>query len=286
MLSRKKYKYLNSKMKLDKKFIIPYKTIVQYYKEMNDIKDNPEIWQVANEDILNIAELYNLYYGIMSLSIATNLEDENFKVKALYSSLFGTIANSITAVIYLAKSGLDYQANVIIRQLFEICMLLLNVMIDANKEKILTDTEMTEENMKIWRKYFSPKELNNTIENYEKANLTDWRKRQYSFYSNYSHNDFLSFFFFSFSCPRNKEDKLFNNVWGGYISRVNNILENMLGFLWYTSKAFMKLLTDKNIHISKESLATEKEIWDFAGYLFVLLDVYYLDYFMNKNPKQ
>lgn len=285
MLLKERYEYLNSKINLDKEFIVPYETIMDYYNQMNDIMDNPEIWQEANEDVLNIAELYNLYYGIMSFSIEPKEEDKNFKIKALYSSIFVTIANSITAVIYLAENGLDYQANVINRQLFKICMLLLNVMIDENKEKILTDTEMTEGNMKIWRKYFSPKELNDTIENYEKADLTDWRKRQYSFYSNYSHNDFLSFLFFSFSSPKNEKDKLFNNVWGGYISRVNTILENMISFLWYTSKAFMKLLVDKDIHISKETLRTEEELWKFSIYTGILLDRYYFDYFMNKNSK-
>ena len=285
MLLKERYEYLNSKINLDKEFIVPYETIMDYYNQMNDIIDNPEICQEANEDVLNIAELYNLYYGIMSFSIEPKEEDKNFKIKALYSSIFVTIANSITAVIYLAENGLDYQANVINRQLFEICMLLLNVMIDENKEKILTDTEMTEGNMKIWRKYFSPKELNDTIENYEKADLTDWRKRQYSFYSNYSHNDFLSFLFFSFSSPKNEKDKLFNNVWGGYISRVNTILENMISFLWYTSKAFMKLLVDKDIHISKETLRTEEELWKFSIYTGILLDRYYFDYFMNKNSK-
>lgn len=285
MLLKERYEYLNSKINLDKEFIVPYETIMDYYNQMNDIMDNPEIWQEANEDVLNIAELYNLYYGIMSFSIEPKEEDKNFKIKALYSSIFVTIANSITAVIYLAENGLDYQANVINRQLFEICMLLLNVMIDENKEKILTDTEMTEGNMKIWRKYFSPKELNDTIENYEKADLTDWRKRQYSFYSNYSHNDFLSFLFFSFSSPKNEKDKLFNNVRGGYISRVNTILENMISFLWYTSKAFMKLLVDKDIHISKETLRTEEELWKFSIYTGILLDRYYFDYFMNKNSK-
>lgn len=285
MLLKERYEYLNSKINLDKEFIVPYETIMDYYNQMNDIMDNPEIWQEANEDVLNIAELYNLYYGIMSFSIEPKEEDKNFKIKALYSSIFVTIANSITAVIYLAENGLDYQANVINRQLFEICMLLLNVMTDENKEKILTDTEMTEGNMKIWRKYFSPKELNDTIENYEKADLTDWRKRQYSFYSNYSHNDFLSFLFFSFSSPKNEKDKLFNNVWGGYISRVNTILENMISFLWYTSKAFMKLLVDKDIHISKETLRTEEELWKFSIYTGILLDRYYFDYFMNKNSK-
>ena len=59
----------------------------------------------------------------------------------------------------------------------------------------------------------------------------------------------------------------------------------MIGFLWYTSKLFMKLLVDKTIHISKETLLTEKQLWEVAVYTFALLDVYYLDYFMNKNLK-
>ena len=93
---------------------------MDYYDQMNDIMDNPEIWQEANEDVINIAELYNLYYGIMSISIEPKVEDKNFKIKALYSSIFVTIANSITAVIYLAEKGLDYQANFINRKLFEL----------------------------------------------------------------------------------------------------------------------------------------------------------------------
>lgn len=63
------------------------------------------------------------------------------------------------------------------------------------------------------------------------------------------------------------------------------ILENMISFLWYTSKAFMKLLVDKDIHISKETLRTEEELWKFSIYTGILLDRYYFDYFMNKNSK-
>jgi len=278
MLSKEKYERLNKKIIIDKSLIPDYEEIIQYYNEMNDISKNTVNIQDNDENLLNIAELYSMYFGIMSLSIVSNKEDSNYREKLLYSSIFSTIANSTISVIYLAQKGLDYQANVITRQLFEMCMLLLNVSLDKNKQNILMETEMTEQNMKIWRKYFSPKELNDTIQKYEGKSLTNWRKKQYSSYSNYSHNEFLSFFCFSFACPKNDRDNLVSNLWGGYASRVNTILENMINFLWYTSKAFMKIIIDKNTHISKEILGTDQEFWDFCGYIFLLLDEYYSEY--------
>ena len=39
MLLKEKYEYLNSKINLDKEFIVPYETIMDYYNQMNDIMD-------------------------------------------------------------------------------------------------------------------------------------------------------------------------------------------------------------------------------------------------------
>lgn len=176
MISKEKYERLNKKIIIDKSLIPDYEEIIQYYNEMNDISKNTVNIQNNDENLLNIAELYSMYFGIMSLSIVSNKEDSNYREKLLYSSIFSTIANSTISVIYLAQKGLDYQANVITRQLFEMCMILLNVSLDKNKQNILMETEMTEQNMKIWPKYFSPKELNDTIQKYEGKSLTNWKK--------------------------------------------------------------------------------------------------------------
>ena len=45
MLLKEKYEYLNSKISLDKEFIVPYETIMDYYDQMNDIMNNPEIFK-------------------------------------------------------------------------------------------------------------------------------------------------------------------------------------------------------------------------------------------------
>lgn len=285
MLSQEMYEKLNKKICINKELIPSYKEILQYYNEMKDIADNPEITEEVEEDLINIIDLYCLYYGIMSIATMGNIEDKKIRQKSLFSAIFSNIANAILSIKCLIYKGLDYQANVIIRQLFEMCMILLNIGIDGNKANILIDTEMKEENMKIWRKYFSPKSLNETIELYEGDFFSDWRKREYSWYSNYAHNEFLSFFTFHFAKPENENELLIPNVWGGYVSRINVILKNIIFILWYTSKAFMKILVDKNTYVSKELIANDKELWNFAGYIFLITDEYFEQY-INEHQEE
>ena len=77
MLSKEKYKELNKKIIIDKSLIPDYEEIIQYYNEMNDISKNTVNIQNNDENLLNIAELYFMYFGIMSLSIVSNKEDSN-----------------------------------------------------------------------------------------------------------------------------------------------------------------------------------------------------------------
>lgn len=77
MLSKEKYERLNKKIIIDKSLIPDYEEIIQYYNEMNDISKNTVNIQNNDENLLNIAELYSMYFGIMSLSIVSNKEDSN-----------------------------------------------------------------------------------------------------------------------------------------------------------------------------------------------------------------
>ncbi len=77
MLSKEKYERLNKKIIIDKSLIPDYEEIIQYYNEMNDISKNTVNIQNNDENLLNIAELYFMYFGIMSLSIVSNKEDSN-----------------------------------------------------------------------------------------------------------------------------------------------------------------------------------------------------------------
>lgn len=48
--------------------------------------------------------------------------------------------------------------------------------------------------------------------------------------------------------------------------------------MWYTSKAFMKIIIDNNTYVSKELISTDNELWNFAGYIFLIIDKYFEQY--------
>lgn len=283
MLSKEKYEKLNKEIILPNDYIPSYEELIAFYNEMKDISDNPIVKEEADDDIVNIVELYCLYFGMVSFSLLSSADVENFKERSMFCAMFSTIANSTLSIKYLAMKGLDYQANVVMRQLFEMCMLLLNVSIDKEKSEALINTENIEENSKIWRRYFTPSKLNETIEKYEGDFLTEWRKENYSWYSNYSHNDYLSFFLFSYSRPLTEEETLISNVWGGFVSRQNILLQNLASLLWYTTKAFAKIVSDLTTNFSKEKFVENEDFWNFAGYVLFLVDAYYQEYFYKKD---
>lgn len=279
MLSKKKIENLNSKLKCPIDFIPSFEELNKYYDEIKDIIENKEVVDNLNNDINSIAELFCLYFGILSLSFSNNTFENNEanKYNLLFQSIFSTITNSITSVILLVQNGLDYQANVINRQLYEMCLLLLNICLDENKANLLIETEMNRTNISVWKNNFSPSALGKTIEKYEGKEMTPLRKKIYSNYSNYAHNEFLSFFLTSFAKPINIDSKLISNLWSNTVSRRNNILDGMISFLWYTSKAFTKITIDQTVFFSKEKLVKDKELWNFSGYLSLLLDEYFME---------
>lgn len=284
MITKEKYEKLKKKLKIEETKFPSYEEIEFNYKCMQDILKTPIILEEVDEEIFTISELYCLFFGTMSLAFSPIKEEVDCQDKLLFASLFTTITNSITSIIFLTKQGLDYQANVIMRQLFELCMVLLNVGIDKEKFIALKNTEIYEGNVRLWRKYFSPKSLNETLGHYEGNLMTEWRKSKYGDYSNFIHNEYLHFSVFSFSKALGADKIMRNNVWGGYVSRINPILCNLVTLLWYTSKAFMKILLDEETHLDQEKLITFEEMWNLAVGIFALLDEYYIDY-MKNHPK-
>ena len=72
---------------------------------------------------------------------------------------------------------------------------------------------------------------------------------------------------------------------GGYVSRVNVIFKNMIFILWYASKAFMKIIVSKNTYVTKELITDERDLWNFAGYIFHITDIY-IEQYMNEHKEE
>lgn len=272
MFTKEQYEKVMNQLNVDNEVVSSYEELLSFYNQMKDMSKHKEYWNGRNKELLCLVELYCLYYGLVSLSIKSPINDSNFKIKLMFSSIFSTMANSILAVINLSKQGFDFQSMVLIRQFFEMGMILLNVSIDENKAKVFTETQKTSDNLKIWRKNFSPSKLNETIANYEGDFLSEWREDSYGFFSNYAHSDYLSFMAYSFALSKNENDYLTENLWGSIVSRRDIILGNILQMLWYISKAFLSILSDQKTYVQKEKIVTEYDLWNSSFSLFLFID--------------
>jgi len=214
----------------------------------------------------------------------------------LFRGLFATISNTIIAINKLAIDGLDFQASSLIRSLYEQCFMLLAIIIDPEKRKALFDSAALENEYIIWKKYFSFKHLDLTIQGYEHkiariepdSFLNTWRKRNYSNFSSYVHNDFASFLLYGLALPDSDSGELKFNLWGAYSTRADIIAGNVNALLWYTELFFMRLLTDKDIDFNSDNLCKtddDKQLWNLASFIGVFAKEYYVQIREDESDK-
>ena len=84
----------------------------------------------------------------------------------LLSSIIQTISDTIISIIKLAEDGLEYQAFVMIRTLFELFMTLLLVIESPEKRKAYKSAQTPEDSYKVWRSYFTKAKFIKMLESY------------------------------------------------------------------------------------------------------------------------
>ena len=274
-------------------FIVDYDCIKEKWEEMIDINENKMQYADFNSKNLILSYLFALRWGITSLAVA---DKDNDRYMMAFQGLFSTISNTIISIIKLAIDGLDYQAFILIRNLYELCFTLLAIIIDPIKRKVLVDGSIAEDEYNTWKKNFTFKHLDATIRTYENrisdiesdSFLNTWRKNSYSKFSSYAHNDFVSFFLYGFALPVDDTDKLELNLWGVISSRVDSITGNINALLWYTELVFIRLLTDKTVDLKKEELCKAKDgqdFWNLASFVGILSKKYYIQVRENEEIK-
>lgn len=227
---------------------------------------------VNNPEIIQLAEQYIVEYTMWTLSMSDT--SVHTQIRYLYHHLFLCITNTAFSIYKLAFDGLDYQAQVLLRNLYELCMILLNITIDPEKRQALMDSGKNEDGEETWYRYFRPKKLQATLKAYAEkigaSDLTDWHARLYSHLSTYVHNNYISLLTYSVSFDPKNEDILYPNICGAFASRVETTLLGMIEILLYTG-LFLKLIGDPEIDISKEHLCDQnsenKEYWNAAAFL-------------------
>ncbi len=214
-------------------------------------------------------------------------------MNTLCTHLLLTISNTSLSIIKLSIDGLDYQAMVLLRNLYETCFTLLNIIIDVDKRKEFFESARKENDNEVWKKHFSMRKMRETIDAYEATlcdnnelnndeldELREWKSIRYKELSAFAHNSFPNLLLFGYQRVDNPEDIMKPNIWGITSTRAVQILSELDGLLWYTGLVFYKLLLDPKIDVTKESLFNKNSsishtFWKKACYLRLLTNEYY-----------
>ena len=224
----KLYKLIFREFDKDNK-ISSYEELTSYLKEMRTFK--PE----NNKGIKlekTKTELYALSSGLLALALQSSQDDikEEFKqYSTVYYTLLTNISNNCLAIVQLLENGFEFQSQVIVRNLIELVYTLLVVIINKTKCKQYFDSAKLENEYEVWNKSFRMSKLNEELYMFEKQDDSEYaemmknaRKRIYSEYSSYAHNDFICCFVGCHS-SQEKSDIINYNLWGNYNYKSNNI---------------------------------------------------------------
>ena len=138
-----------------------------------------------------------------------NIQEHLKSYSTVYETLFTNISNDCIAIIKLLDNGFESQAKILTRNLFELVYTLLVLIINKDRCKAYFDSAKLENQYEIWNKYIRMYKLNEELYKYEKKMDIEYaemmkktRKRIYSEYSSYVHNDFIYCFIGCYSTDK------------------------------------------------------------------------------------
>lgn len=259
--------------------ISSYEDLLDYIKEMKSLKPK------SNKEIKHekmTTEFYALSCGLLALALQSsqdNIKKELKNYSTVYETLFTSISNDCLSIIKLLENGFEFQARILARNLFELVYTLLVVIINKDKCKVYFDSAKLENGYDMWNKYFRMSKLNEELYNFEKKSDSKYaemmkkaRRRIYSEYSSYSHNDFIYSFVGCHSIDL--ENDLVNyNLWGNYNYNTIGIFKSINDLMWMMFLYFKSIMSKKSLFEKSDFIDEENhKYWNDALFISVILD--------------
>lgn len=228
--------------------------------------------QYGEAEIVSI--LYAWVFALESLSISTE-ENDLYPTAFLVAiqCLLASISNAVVSVCLLLKRGLYHSTTAIIRNMLELCFILLNLLLDERKRtEYISNNELILKRGK-WRKQFSFKALNATLREYENtvangglAYMSDFRNKSYAWYSSSAHNGYAHIVCGTFIPDSDDDFDPILKINIGGIPNKRLILSRLMelnDFLFYTEKVLQKLINfGDGIIKTREIVDNDKiEVW-------------------------
>lgn len=156
--------------------------------------------------------------------------------------------------------------------------------IDENKRNIFLKSVNGGRSFDDWKRFFNVKSMLETIANFsESTELSQfWNveyKKMYKKFSSFIHNELAHMYVFSYSKPHDKEETHNHNLGGHYISRVDEILEEVNDIMWLFSRLFKSMMDDEKRSEFNQKIfgKTNNELMIFSKNGFNVADYYYLN---------
>lgn len=273
----KAFNYPNAK-------ISTYEELKEFLFEIR--KEKPKLKRHYKKE-KEISELYALCSGFIACSFYFSMEDianEEYRHDiVVYFSLLTNISNDILSVIDLVENGFEFQANILIRNLFELVYTFLVVLINKEKRIKYFDSARLENEYAIWNQNFRMSKLNDELLKYEKTifdkefaeELKVKRTKTYQEYSSYSHNDCIRCYLGCHSPNRihysDEEPILRYNLWGVYNYDAKKILSSLNYLMWMSFMYFRDIITKSEYFKKDNYISEDNYVWWNNGFMILLM---------------
>lgn len=267
------------------KSLIPERFPIQYETYKTRLQEFISHFQMPNmqggDDLQNdlsfiFAAAWTGFAGreLKLINRSSNTEDTMKHVA--FFTLSDSISDYILSISHLLSMKMKLQANSLLRNLYELCILLLAILIDDTLLEHYIDLDDSERESKRWRKYFSSGKLMNIIRKWEATKERDLQLRisnpyedNYSFLSSYVHNAFVAIINSKF--VRNNDNQFTkNNIWGTTVNNIETTQSIMFSLLLYLNYAVQVLVESNTYTIRNISdiKLNEYEDKDHVGYCY------------------
>lgn len=259
---------------------LSYDGLIDEWDEYKSFRSKKELEMDMDSPYISLCHLFAMRWLLLCAVIDT---DEPSHKGLAFRTLFLTIANTTEAIVDLVTDGFDYQGNVLVRNLQELSLVLLNIMIDEDKLNAFIDCQERNE-IRNWSKYFRFSKLTKTLREYE-GSLSDtetssfpdeWRRKLYDGLSSYVHNDYLAMMFYSFQKPRDEEELLKLNVLGTLVSRIPVVLELASQILWCAEITFETILDSEKFDFKQLINKDNNDDWNKSSIIGKMANYYFL----------
>ena len=139
---------------------------ISVWEGIYGLNKNKKVPADLDIDLDNLIHFYIVEYA----SFAVCVDDKsNMRETLLYSGLFTTITNTIFTIWKLAIDGLDYSAKVLLRNLLELMLILITVLLDSEKRNAIMDATENDTTKEVWYKHFRSDKMIAVISKYLKT---------------------------------------------------------------------------------------------------------------------